>query len=75
MKTLAVHLPEKKQDLSNKTKLLEKTVNSTDYVKLKEQNCFCVQQDLTWMQFSPNYLSLIKLMIYLQMILRVTGNA
>ena len=29
------------------TKLLEKTVNSTDYVKLKEQNCFCVQQDLT----------------------------
>ena len=57
------------------TKLLEKTVNSTDYVKLKEQNCFCVQQDLAWMQFSPNYLSLIKLMIYLQMILRVTGNA
>ena len=51
------------------TKLLEKTVNFTDYVKLKEQNCFCVQQNLIWMQFSPKYQSLINLMIFLQMIL------
>ena len=26
------------------TKLLEKTVNFRDYMKLKEQKCFCVQQ-------------------------------
>ena len=49
------------------TKFLEKTVNFTDYVKLKEQNCFCVQQNLIWMQFSPKYQSLINLMIYLQL--------
>ena len=29
--------------------LLEKIVNFTDYVKLKEQNCFCVEQNLFWM--------------------------
>ena len=33
------------------TKLLEKRVNFTDYVKLKEQICFCLQQNLIWMQF------------------------
>ena len=38
--------------------LLEKTGNFTDYVKLKEQNCFCVQQNLIWIQFSPKYQSL-----------------
>ena len=40
------------------TKLLEKTINFTDYVKLKEQNCFCVQQNLIWVQFSPKYQSI-----------------
>ena len=51
------------------TKRLEKTANFTDYVKLKEQNFFCVQQNLIWMQFSPKYQSVINLIIYLQLIL------
>ena len=34
------------------TKLLEKTVNFTDNVKLKKQNYFCMQQNLIWIQFS-----------------------
>ena len=47
----------------------KKTVNFTDYIKLKKQNCFCAQQNLIWLQFLPKYQSLINLMIYLQLIL------
>ena len=51
------------------TKLLEKTVNFIDYVKLKEQNYFCVQQNLIWIQFLQKNQSLINLMVYLQLTL------
>ena len=60
---------EVKKALYVETKLLEKTVNFTDYVKLEEQKCFCVQQNLIWMQFSLKYQFLINLIIYLQLIL------
>ena len=49
--------------------ILENTVNFTAYVKLEDQKCFCAQQNLIWMQFSPKYQFLINLIIYLQMIL------
>ena len=51
------------------TKLLEKTENFTDYVKLKKQNCFCVQQNLIRIELLPKNQSLINLMISLQLIL------
>ena len=56
-------------ELYEETKLLEKAANFTDYVKLKEQTCFCMPQNLIWMQFLPKYQSWINLRIYLQLIL------
>ena len=34
------------------TTFLEKTVNFTDHVKLKEQNCFFEWNKILWMRFS-----------------------
>ena len=56
-------------------KTCRKDSKFTDYVKMKEQNCFYVQQGLMGMQFSPKYESLIKLKIYFQLILWVKSSA